>query len=147
MSGLAVRLVEHVHGHLAWLSTIALYHPAILLRRPRRRALSVALIATVLVTMAGLCGAILYPGYREVVKPALLAHAPHVGAAFERKEHLAVAAVILAWAGLAAHWAACRDRFTLARLERAAFVAYWGAAMLATTAATLGVIVAASATF
>jgi hypothetical protein len=147
MSGFGARFVEHVHGHLGWLSTVALYHPAILLRRPRRRALSSALLATALVTVSGLLGALLYPDYRERLKPTIFARSPAVGDAFERKEHLAVAAVVLAWAGLVAHWAACRDGFTEARLDRAAFVAYAGAATLATIAACLGILVATHLTF
>lgn len=147
MSMIWVRLVEHLHGHLGWLATVALYHPAILLRRPRRRALVAAGLATGLATSAGLLGALLYPRYRQIIKPALFASAPLVGNMFERKEHLAVAAVVLAWTGFAAHWAVCRDGVAAARLDRAAFVAYAGAAALATVTAILGIIVAAHQTF
>ena len=37
-------------------------------------------------------------------------HAPSIGLLFERKEHLAFGAVVLAWAGAAAYFAAPRRR-------------------------------------
>ena len=67
----------------------ALTHPAVLLRRPRRNVLGVAIAATALVTVAAALGALLYPSYRTGVKPLLFAATPAVGALFERKEHLA----------------------------------------------------------
>src|SRR5262249_32749606 len=97
MSDLIVRLLERVHGHVGWLAALALAHPALLLRRPRRNVLGVATAATVLVTLAASLGALLYPAYRGSIKPLLFATAPAAGALFERKEHLGVAALVLAW--------------------------------------------------
>jgi hypothetical protein len=142
-----LRVLERMHGHLGWLAALALYHPAILLRRPRRRALIAAGAATGLITSTALLGMLLYPSYRMTVKPLLWAQAPLIGGLFERKEHLGMAAVVLAWAGLAAHWAAVRDRFAPAGLERSAWIAYVAAAALATLVASLGIIVAAHLTF
>jgi hypothetical protein len=142
-----LRALEHVHGHLGWLATAALAHPAILLRRPRRRALGAAAAATALVTAAAACGACLYPAYRTDIKPALFAVAPAIGYAFERKEHLAVAAVILSWAGLCLHWFNGRADPGQIHLGRAAFLAFVWATCLAATAAVLGTIVAITRTF
>jgi hypothetical protein len=147
MSDLIVRLIERVHGHLGWLSALALAHPALLLRRPRRNVLGVAIAATVLVTLAAALGALLYPAYRGGVKPLLVAAAPSVGALFERKEHLGVAALVLAWIGLGALALARRRDGAAPDLGRVAFVAYTGAAFVALIAAGAGLIVSAHRVF
>jgi hypothetical protein len=104
--------------------------------------------ATLLASGAGALGAVLYPGYREVIKPVLFADSPHIGWAFERKEHLAIGAIALAWAGFAAHWGEARSSAgTRITLRRAALVAYTGAASLALVAAVLGVVVACARSF
>ncbi len=100
-----LRLLEHVHGHLGWLAAAALVHPAILLRHRRRRAhVSVALAVT-LVTAVGGLGVAIYGDYRDRLKQSMFIHAPRVGWLFERKEHLAFGAVVLAWAGAFAYFA------------------------------------------
>jgi hypothetical protein len=137
-----LRTLEHVHGHLGWLSAAALIHPALLLRRPRRRALTAATVATVLVTVTAIAGAAVYPAYRLQIKPALFATAPLVGLVFERKEHLGVAALVLAWSGLILHALNSRSALSDRHLHRAAFLAYAWAAAFALTAAVLGVVVA-----
>jgi len=142
MSDLIARGLEHVHGHLGWLAALALAHPAILLRRPWRRALVVATAATALVTVAAVLGAVIYPRYRVEVKPLVVATAPAVAELFERKEHLGVAALVLAWTGLLLHALGYRDVVTRPELTRTAFVAYAGAAALALFAAGAGVVVA-----
>jgi hypothetical protein len=147
MSPLDLRLTEHIHGHLGWLSTLALFHPALLLRSRPRRALLAAALATGLVTVTGVLGVCLYPSYRVLLKPGIFASSPVVGNAFERKEHLAMAVVMLAWIGFLAHWAQCRDVRLASRLSRIAFVAYAGAAVLATASAGLGLAVAVYRTF
>jgi hypothetical protein len=143
MSGLLVRALEHVHGHVGWLSALALCHPAILLRRPLRRALVVATAATALVTVTAALGAVIYPTYRLAVKPVLIVGAPAIGELFERKEHLGVAVLALAWTGLLAHALAQRERAAgRLGLDRVAFVAYAGAAVIALLTAGFGVVVA-----
>jgi hypothetical protein len=147
MSGLVTRSLEHVHGHVGWLAALALAHPAILLRRPLRRAVGAATAATVLVTVTAVLGAIIYPRYRVEVKPLVFATAPAIGFLFERKEHLGVAAFVLAWTGLATHVLAHRARVVRPELGRIAFVAYTGAALAATLAASAGLIVASYRSF
>jgi len=143
------RLVEHVHGHVGWLAALALVHPAILLRRRRRRALLSAVAGTALCTLAGVLGALMYRDYRERIKPLLFSEAPAFGWAFERKEHLGTAAVLLAWAGLSAHWAAHSSTTAGMNepLGRLAHWAYVAAAVSALLAASLGVAVACQRSF
>jgi hypothetical protein len=147
MSELVTRSLERVHGHLGWLAALALAHPAILLRRPRRRAVGVALAATLLVTAVAALGAAMYPSYRAEVKPILFATTAAVGELFERKEHLGVGALVLAWTGLFAHVLAHRDGATRPEAARVAFVAYVGAAVMAAVAACAGTVVAVHRSF
>jgi hypothetical protein len=143
------RVLQHIHGHMGWLAALALVHPAILLRRHGRRAMLAVGAATFLVTATAVLGAVMYPHYRSQIKPALFVEAPSLGWAFERKEHLATAAVLLAWAGLASHYAAHArgGRYDTRRFARFAHGAYIAAAVSALTAASLGVAVACQRSF
>jgi hypothetical protein len=140
-----VRIGEHVHGHIGWLAAIALVHPAVILRRRARRAhLSVALsVATA--TLAGAIGAALYPAYRERLRQPIFATAPTVGYLFERKEHLAFAAIVFAWTGAVAYVGAEAkglDAKTRDALRKSAHWAFVAAAVGSVTVAILGTLVA-----
>jgi hypothetical protein len=150
MTTLVLRLLEHLHGHLGWLSVAALLHPAIILRNERRRArLSVAL-ATGFVVVTALLGVIVYPSYRDLIKQHVFLEAPRLGWMFERKEHLAVGAVSFALAGCVAHLAlpavadddAAKQAF--ARLAHRAFIVSFALALIV---AILGVTVASYESF
>lgn len=143
-----VRVTEHVHGHLGWLAAIALVHPAILLRKTRRRAhLSVGL-AVGMVTLVGCLGAAMYPDYRDRLRQSMFQHAPTMGYLFERKEHLAFGAILLAWAGAAAYFGASKlEGDVRERLRKAAHWAFVAAAALTVTTAVLGTVVAAYKSF
>ncbi len=149
MTTLLLRALEHVHGHLGWLSVAALLHPAVVLRNPRRQArLSVAL-ATGLVVVTALLGSWIYPAYRERIKQHIFLEAPRVGWLFERKEHLAVGAVAFALVGCVAHLtlplvADEEIRRTMARLAHRGFVV---AFVLALVVAVLGVAIASYRSF
>jgi hypothetical protein len=144
----SLRLQEHLHGHLGWLAALALVHPAILLRRPKRKAHLSVVLSAGLVTAVGAWGVILYPEYRERLRQPIFLHAPLYGYLFERKEHLAFGAIVLAWAGLATYLAAARGEGPLVTsLQRASHLAFVAAAGLAVAAATLGTVVAAYRTF
>lgn len=91
-------------------------------------------------------GIMIYPAYRDHVKPAIFASSPLIGSLFERKKHLGVGVVILAWAGLSLHLSA-RNEAPGVRASRAAFVAYAAAAVFATMAASMGLAVAVLRTF
>jgi hypothetical protein len=139
-----VRVFAHIHGHAGWLAAAALLHPAILLRRPARRAhLSVSL-ATAFVTFAAALGVSIYADYSTRLRQAIFVGAPQIGWLFERKEHLAFGAVLFAWSGAAAYVAALHAAEPLrAPLRTFAWRAYAAAAGLAGVVAVIGTIVAA----
>jgi hypothetical protein len=141
-----VRVLEHLHGHLACLATLALIHPALLLRRPQRRARLAAALATLLATATGALGFVLYPRYRAELKPGIYATSRALGDAFERKEHLAIAVVVLAWIGAVAHFASA-ERGAEQAWARVAHAAYASAALLAVLTAGLGIAVAVTRSF
>jgi hypothetical protein len=143
-----VRLLVRVHGHLGWLAAIALVHPAILLRNRKRKAhLSVGLAVGV-VTTVFLLGVAMYADYRDRLRQSIFQQAPTIGYLFERKEHLAYGAVLLAWAGAAAYVGATRvEGNTRESLRKAAHWAFVAAAALAVGTATLGILVAAYKSF
>jgi hypothetical protein len=143
-----VRVVEHVHGHLGWLAAAALLHPAILLRNKNRKAnLSVAL-STGFATSQGVLGVWLYGPYRDRLKQHIFIEAPWVGLMFERKEHLAFGAILLAWAGASAYAVAlgARDEVRVP-LRVFAFRAFAVSSALAIATAALGTLVASYQTF
>src|SRR4051812_39952454 len=143
-----LRLTEHIHGHLGWLAAATLIHPAIVLRSRKRRAHLAVGLSTGFVTVAAGIGAWLYVAYRSQLKQGIFMHAPAVGLLFERKEHLAFGAVMLAWAGAAAYFAAARATpGTQDRLRTIAFQSFCASAALAVLVAVLGTVVAVYRTF
>mgnify|MGYP001164236057 CR=1 FL=1 len=143
-----LRLAEHVHGHVGWLAAALLVHPAVVLRRPGRRAHLAVGLATGAVTLGAAGGAWLYVAYRDRLKQQIFIQSPTVGLLFERKEHLAFGAVLLAWAGCVAYLAAPRARgATQDLLRTTAFRAYVGSAALADLVAVLGTWVAVFKSF
>ena len=148
-SEMVLRVAEHIHGHMGWLSAAALLHPAILLRNPKRRARLAAVMTTTFLTAGGLLGVWIYPEYRTRLKQALFIHAPTIGWLFERKEHLAVGALGFAWIGCIAHLAA--RSFEDEGLQRTVAVlahrAYVISFVLCLAVACLGVVVATTTTF
>ena len=143
-----VRLLEHVHGHLGWLAAAVLVHPAIVLRSRTRRAHWAVGLSAALVTVVAAIGLWLYVAYRERLKQGIFMHAPAIGLLFERKEHLAFGAVVLAWAGTAAYFAAPRATAeTRERLRTLAFRAFCASAALAVLVAILGTVVAVYRSF
>ena len=144
----ALRLIEHVHGHLGWLASAVLVHPAIVLRDRTRRAHWAVGLSVGLVTLAAAVGVWLYAAYRERLRQGIFIHAPVMGLLFERKEHLAFGAVVLAWAGAAAYFAAPRAEAPMReRLRTIAFRAFCASAGLSIVVAVLGTLVAVHKSF
>ena len=144
----ALRLVEHVHGHLGWLAVAILVHPAIVLRKTGRRAHLAVGLSTAILTLASGIGLFIYVAYRDQLKQRIFQEASSMGLLFERKEHLAFGAVMLTWAGCIAYVAAMRAPPPLRKtLWTIAFRAYVGAAALAALVAVLGTLVAVYKSF
>lgn len=142
-----LRALERLHGHAGWLGVALLVHPAILLRRQRRAGLAVGL-ATGAITAVAALGLYLYVEYRTRLKRMIFTEAPDVGFLFERKEHLAFGAVLLAWAGCAAYFGAARAEPKLAEtLRTIAFRAFVAAAALSAAVAAIGTYVAIHRSF
>jgi len=143
-----LRILVRIHGHLGWLASIALVHPAIVLRRTKRRAHLAVFLATGLVTGVFALGVVIYPDYRDRLRQMIFQQGRSIGFLFERKEHLAFGAMLLAWAGTAAYVGAMGvDGGARESLRRAAHWAFVAAAVLAVCTATLGIIVAAFRSF
>jgi len=143
-----LRVGEHLHGHLGWLAAIALVHPAIFLRRADRRARWSVGLAVALVTLAGAIGVSLYPGYRDTLKQSIFVSSPTMGYLFERKEHLAFGAVMLAWTGGIGYVAERLSEGNVrAAMRRVAHYAFVAAAAFAVVTAALGTVVASYKTF
>jgi hypothetical protein len=97
-----VVLARIVHGQIGVLAAVALLHPSVALPRggPLRRGTRWSTFAsTALAAATWLSGCLLYPGYRNADRPRLFQSAPAVAYLFERKEHLAFYAFVLAIAG------------------------------------------------
>jgi hypothetical protein len=141
------RVVEHVHGHAGWLAAASLLHPAILLRNRKRKAHLAVWISTLLATAVGSLGVWLYGPYRDRLKQHIFIEAPWVGLMFERKEHLAFGAVLLAWAGACAYTVASVREPARVPLRTFAFHAFAISAGLAFLTAGLGTLVASYKTF
>jgi hypothetical protein len=143
-----LRIKEHLHGHLAWLSAVALVHPAILLRRTTRRAHLAVGISVALVTAVAAIGLAMYDGYREKLRRPIFASSMAMGYLFERKEHLAFGAVAFAWIGAIAYAAAIVAEASLREsLRRVAYRGFVISAVFAVITAVLGTIVASYHTF
>ena len=143
-----LRVQEHVHGHVGWLAALALVHPAILLRRTKRKAHLSVVLATSVATLAGVMGVLMYGDYRDRLRQHLFQQAPTIGFLFERKEHLAFGAIFLAWAGALAYFSATRlEGQPREHLRRAAHWSFVAAAALCVVTAVLGTMVAAFKTF
>jgi hypothetical protein len=143
-----VRIQEHVHGHIGWLAAIALIHPAVVLRRTKRRAHLAVGLAVGVVTLAAGFGVAIYGDYRDKLRQSIFQQAKVIGYLFERKEHLAFGAVVLAYAGAVAYVVATRlEGETQERLRKAAHWSFIAAAAMAVVTAALGTVIAAYKTF
>jgi len=139
----SLELLQSVHGYLAALSTAALIHPALLLRRGKplsRRNVWAVAGAAVTTSATFALGIALYGDYRSGVKRQLFAASVRAGLAFETKEHLAFLVLCLA---LGATFAALSAPAARADLRRAAALLFALAAMTCLVIVGLGAWVAA----
>ncbi|MFO0678131.1 MAG: hypothetical protein U0169_16470 [Polyangiaceae bacterium] len=142
-----MRLLVALHGHAGWLVVALLAHPVVLLRTDGRKAPWSVGLATTSVTAVALAGGWLYVRYRALVRTDLFRSAPGVGWLFERKEHLALGAVLFAWTGAAAYLAARRRADERAAWRRVARGSFAVATLLAACVAAFGTWVTATRSF
>lgn len=141
----SLRTVETLHGWLGWASIVSLSIPAFLLLRARRPRDEIVVACTSFATLVALLGGWLYSYYTPLLKRAVYVASFRTGLLMERKEHLAVVALALAWCGCLLHVAGEDDaRRTRARIAHGCFVV---AAVLALSIAVLGATVASTRTF
>ncbi|MEO5726176.1 MAG: hypothetical protein ABI134_15245, partial [Byssovorax sp.] len=144
-------LVAQVHAVVAWIATAALLAALPWLIRPRRDRVTLAIgaVAALSVTLAGGLGVLLEAAYRARIRQRLFVQSPSLGWLFERKEHLAFAAIVLAWCALAAMAASrlAREPERAADLQKVARLAGITAAALALAASVMAAIVARRAHF
>lgn len=151
MSHATLHLVAQAHAVAAWLATAALAAALLLVLRARRARLTAAVsaAAALLITIAAGLGVLLDAPYRARLRQRLFVSAPDLGWLFERKEHVAFAAVVLAWCALAALASGrlARDPERKGDLDRAARLAAVAAVALALAASVMAAIVARRAHF
>jgi hypothetical protein len=142
--------LERVHAIAAWAATAAIALSAWLFVRssPWRRWAGAA--AAVLALGAAGTGLWLHDPYRSRLRQRLFVDAPSLGWLFERKQHLAVAAVLLALSALATPERLSpdpTDALGSRDLRRAAALAWTSSALLALAASIASTIVARRASF
>jgi hypothetical protein len=146
-----LHLVAQAHAVAAWIATAALVValPRLIRRRRDRVTLAVSAAAALGITIAGGLGVLLEATYRSKIRQRLFVRSPSLGWLFERKEHLAFGAILLAWCALSTVVAAriTRDPERAGDLERAARLAGIAAAGLALAASVMAAIVARRAHF
>ncbi len=148
MSVLFLRVLERIHGHLGWLAVAALLHPAIILRNVQRRARLSVSLATLVVLATATLGANIYPEYRQRIKQRIFIEAPSLGWMFERKEHLAVAAVCFTIVGCILHlFSGSFPEGIRPHAARTAHIAFAFAFVFALVVACIGVAVASFKSF
>jgi hypothetical protein len=151
LSPATLHLVAQVHAVIAWIATAALVVALPRLIRPHRDRVTIAISAAAAlgITLAGGLGVLLEAPYRSRIRQQLFVRSPSLGWLFERKEHLAFGAILLAWCALSTMVAAriSRDPRRARDLERAARLAGVAAAGLALAASVMAAIVARRAHF
>ena len=142
----SLRTLESIHGWLGWASIGALALPAVLLLRPKSPRVEIVVACTAFATLAATLGGFLYAYYTPMLKRAVFVASMRTGVLMERKEHLAVAALALAWCGCLLHVSGEVDdeRRPRARIAHACFVA---SAIFAFAIAVIGATVASTRTF
>jgi hypothetical protein len=150
MSREQILSLERWHAIASWAATAVIALSAWLFVRssPWRRAASAA--AAVLALGAAGTGLWLHDPYRSRLRQRLFLDAPSLGWLFERKQHLAFAAVLLALSALATQARLSLDPEGApgARdLHRAAALAWTSSALLALAASIASTIVARRASF
>jgi hypothetical protein len=145
--------LEQLHAVVAWAATAALVAAAWVCARgkaPRRWALGAGAAAIGLAVVAAGLGVALHVTYRAKLRQRLFIDSPALGWLFERKLHVAFAALLLGVSALATSallaWGA-PDAPGARELRRSAALAWGASAALALAASIASAIVARHAHF
>ena len=141
-----LHFLEWIHGWLGWASILALAIPAVTLARPRAPRKILVIACTALATSTGLLGGFLYAYYTPMLKRAIYLASVSRGVMMERKEHLAVVGLALAWSGCLLYVAEGSDAGKRAR-ARAAHTCFIVATAVVFAVAVFGALVADTKTF
>ena len=151
MSPDALHLIARAHGVVAWIATAALAValPQIFRAARGRVTIAISAAAAAAITLCGVLGVLLEAAYRSRIRQQIFVRSPSLGWLFERKQHLAFGAIVLAWCTLSTMVAAqlSRDPERARDLHAAARLAGIVAAGLALAASVMAAIVARSAHF
>jgi hypothetical protein len=151
VSPAVLHLVAQAHAVVAWIATAALAValPLLIRARASRVTLAVSAAAAIAVTFAAGLGVLLDATYRSRIRQKLFVRSPSLGWLFERKEHLAFGAILLAWCALSTLLAAqiSRDPRRASDLHAASRLAAITSAGLALAASVMAAIVARRAPF
>lgn len=150
-----LRALAKVHAITAWIATVALIAAAWAhaSERARRLATAIGLAATTLALAAGGLGFALHDGYRARLRQRLFLRSATLGWLFERKQHLAFAALLLAVAAAAITIARRRmearpgAEAVTRELRRSAAIAWTAAALLALFASVASAVVSRRISF
>ncbi|MFT3767079.1 MAG: hypothetical protein QM820_16400 [Minicystis sp.] len=150
MSLETLRAIARLHALVAWLATATLIAAAAthVIARARRFSTTLGAAAAVLALAAGGLGLALHDGYRARLRQRLFLASPSLGWLFERKQHLAFGAVLLAVAAAAITVVTQRmearpDHASITReLRKGAQMAWTASALLALAASLASMIVA-----
>jgi energy-converting hydrogenase Eha subunit E len=122
-----------LHAWLGYASTFAVALPLALSRARRRTRLVASAVGTLLLVAATLSGLLRVEDYQQGARQALFVRSERIGWLFERKQHLAVGAALLAVVSFAAAVARARRRSVrdaldveLAAIEQRALAAVIG---------------------
>ena len=145
----ALRSIARLHAWVAWLATAALAIAAVAHARGRRGATAVGAIAAVLVLATSALGLAMHDGYRARLRQKLFLASMTLGWLFERKQHLAFGAALLAVSAATTSIAERRaaDGSLARELRRAALIGWIASATLAIAASCASAIVARRAAF
>ena len=150
-----LRAIARLHALCAWIATAALIAAAVVHARGASRKLAAQLGAAAmgLALVAGALGMALHDGYRARLRQRLFLASTSLGWLFERKQHLAFGAVLLAVAGAALTTVTRRvearpgNEALAHELRRGASAAWIASALLALCASIASAWVARRMTF
>jgi len=143
MTAATLHAMELFHGAVALVATSAVAWAALGAVRGRLPGTRLACLAATLAAVAGASGMALEGAYRSRIRVQVFARSPGLGWLFERKQHLAFGAIVLALGAASVVFALrTADASTSPHLSRAARRALVASALLAAASSIASILVA-----